>query len=193
MTLAVDPVQSVCRFRDSQPTFSDGLMQYIVLVLILCSRVEKRSLGVSIGGFLAVENAEIIVVAHTGLIYSAMCIEICEEPMLSIYRMDQYLRVSDLPTKNNTRDTSHWSGLGSSGVANNYRLLLVETSDEGITENPVSLSLIVQCHKSVAVVTIASDSGPNHSNYRVIEFGFSLSTILTIFVLTRSNLPTGSP
>lgn len=57
--------------------------------------------------------------------------------MLSIYRMGQYLRVSDLPTKNNTRGTSHWSGLGSSGVANNYRLLLVETSDEreGITEN----------------------------------------------------------
>jgi hypothetical protein len=104
--------------------------------------------------------------------------------MLSIYRMDQYLRVSDLPTKNNTRDTSHWSGLGSSGVANNYRLLLVETSDEGITEDPVSLSLIVQCHKSVAVVTIASDSGPNHSNYRVIEFGFGQHLIHSVCLLS---------
>jgi hypothetical protein len=71
--------------------------------------------------------------------------------MLSIYRMDQDSGVSDLPTKNNARETSHWSGLGSSGVANNYLLLLlVETSDEneGITENPLSLSLtiIFQCY-----------------------------------------------
>lgn len=125
-------------------------MRYSVLVRILCSRGKQE----------------------IRLIYSATRIQLSEGPTISIYRMDQDSRVSDLYTKNNTGDTSRlvWIGIVwgcqpiSTGASRNFWW-----RNHG--ESSVVVSHHVQC-QSIVVVTIASDSSPNHSNYQVIEFGF---------------------
>lgn len=146
MTLAVDPVQSVSRFQDTQPTFLMDWCDIVFLSVFFVLEENKRSLGVSMKYLWEFSgcNCTNSAVTHTPGLYTLRCVFNSQRDRR--YPSTEWIKTQESQTftlRIIPETLVDWSGLGSSGVANQYRLVLVETFDEGITENPLSLSLIM--------------------------------------------------